>query len=227
MTLKKIVSVLCAVSVFAVSAMSVAAASTYTPSVTKKDSVTITSAKDQDGNDVEVIVTPISKSTAAPTEDARKQLDAAFDEIINADSLDKLNIEGENPLAGKSNYVVSNLFDVSLNGIDNSYFASGATIEVTFTINDLSTDVDSIWLHRYSTDNKWHAMNVTKIGKNSYKTTFNTLSPIAICVPSDAASSVTSPQTGDTTNYMLYVVVALCVPVFIGTAVYARKKLAA
>lgn len=227
MTLKKFISFLCAVSVFSISAISVAAASNYTPSVTKKDSVTITSAVDKDGNKIEITVTPISKSTDAPTEDAKNQMNEAFDEINKADSLDKLNIEGKNPFAANSDYVVSNLFDVSLNGIDNSYFKNGATIDVTFTINDLSTDVDSIWLHRYSTDNKWHAMDVEKIGSNSYKTTFSTLSPVAICVPSDAASSVTSPQTGDTTNYMLYIVVALSIPAFIGVAVYARKKLAA
>lgn len=227
MTLKKFISFLCAVSVFSISAISVAAASNYTPSVTKKDSVTITSAVDKDGNKIEITVTPISKSTDAPTEDAKNQMNEAFDEINKADSLDKLNIEGKNPFAANSDYVVSNLFDVSLNGIDNSYFKNGATIDVTFTINDLSTDVDSIWLHRYSTDNKWHAMDVEKIGSNSYKTTFSTLSPVAICVPSDAASSVTSPQTGDTTNYMLYIVVALSIPAFIGVAVYARKKLVA
>lgn len=227
MTLKKFISFLCAVSVFSISAISVAAASNYTPSVTKKDSVTITSAVDKDGNKIEITVTPISKSTDAPTEDAKNQMNEAFDEINKVDSLDKLNIEGKNPFAANSDYVVSNLFDVSLNGIDNSYFKNGATIDVTFTINDLSTDVDSIWLHRYSTDNKWHAMDVEKIGSNSYKTTFSTLSPVAICVPSDAASSVTSPQTGDTTNYMLYIVAALSIPAFIGVAVYARKKLVA
>ena len=227
MTIKKIISVICAVSVFSISAISVATASNYTPSVTKKDSVTVTSAVDQNGNKVEVIVTPVSQGEDAPTEDAKNQMNSAFDEINGVNSLDKLNIEGKNPFKANSNYVVSNLFDVSIKGIDNSYFKDGATLEVTFTISDLSTDVDSIWLHRYSTDNKWHVMDVTKIGKNTYKTTFTTLSPVAICVPSDAASSVTSPQTGDTTNYLFYIAVALSIPALIGVAVYARKKLAA
>lgn len=228
MTLKKIVSVLCAVSIFAISAMSVAAASNYTPSVTKKDSVSITSAVDQNGNNIEVVVTPVSSSIDAPTDSAKQQLDTAFDEIIFADSLAKLNIEGQNPFTGsKSNYVVSNLFDVSLKGIDNSYFDNGATIEVTFTISDLSSDVDAVWMHRYSTDSKWHVMDVTKVGKNTYTTTFSTLSPVAICVPSDGDFSYSSPQTGDTTNYWIYIVAALSIPAFIGVAVYARKKLAA
>ena len=226
MKLKKFISVLCAVSVFSVSAMSVAAASNYTPSVTKKDSITITEAVDDEGNKIEIIVTPVSKSEDTPTDDAKEQMDKAFEEIKSAVSLDKLAIKGNNPFTGKKkDYVVSQLFDVSLKGIDNSYFDGGKTITVTFTINDLSTDIDSIWLHRYSTDGKWRVMDVTKSGTNSYTTTFSTLSPVAICVPA-STGSVTSPQTGDTTNYMLYVIVALSIPAFAGAAVFARKKLA-
>ncbi len=228
MSLKKIVSVLCAVSVFSMSAISVAA-SNYTPSVTKKDSVDVFMAFDDNGNEIDVIVTPASKSTNAPTEEAKRQMDAAFEEINNADSLSMLNIEGENPFKDddKSDYVASHLFDVSFKDFDDSYFKNGATVDVTFTVDDLGDDVDAVWMHRSSTDNKWHVMDVEWISFNTYTITFDSFSPVAIFVPSDSANSFTSPQTGDTTNYMLYVVVALCVPVFIGVAIYARKKFAA
>ncbi len=226
MIFKKALAVFCALSVFSMSAVSVAAASNYTPSVTKKDSVSVSFAEDKDGNSIDVIITSVSNSSNAPTEEAKAQMEKAFDEIKNADSLDKLNIEGKNPFKKNSDYVVSNLFDVSLDGIDDSYFKDGATIEVTFTIYDLSTDVDSIWLHRYSSDGKWRAMDVEKIGFNYYKATFDSLSPVAICVPSESGG-ISSPQTGDTTNYWLYIIVALSVPALIGTAVFARKKLVA
>lgn len=233
MTFKKFISVLCAVSVFAVSAISVSAASNYTPSVTKKDSVTISVAVDKDGNTIsefELIVTPISNPSDAPTTDAVEQLNTAFEEIKNADSLEELPIVGTNPFDGKTEeYVVANLFDVSFKGTTaEEYFNSYGEVTVTFTIGDLSTDVDSIWLHRYSTDEKWHAMDVTKSGTNSYTTTFTTLSPVAICVPaSSSAGTVVSPQTGDTTNYWFYLIVAACIPAFVGAVVLSRKKLAA
>lgn len=233
MTFKKFISVLCAVSVFSVFTVSVGAASNYTPSVTKKDSVTVISAVDKDGNPIsgfELIVTPISNPSDAPNDDAEKQLNAAFEEIKGVSSLKDLPIVGTNPFEAKKNdYVVANLFDVSFKGIDSSeYFSSGNTVTVTFKVSDLSTDVDSVWIHRYSTDNKWHAMDVIKSGTNSYTTTFTTLSPVAICVPTDSsAGTVVSPQTSDATNYWIYVIVVACIPVLIGTAVFARKKFAA
>lgn len=231
MKFKKFISVLCAVSVFSVAAISVGAASNYTPSVTKKASVTVSSAVDKDGNAVNLTVIPVSQATG----DVSAQLSAALEEIKTASSLKDLPIVGTNPFDGKTkDYTVSNLFDVSL-GVDADFFSSGNTVTVTFNVNDLSTDIDSVWLHRYSTDNKWHGMTVTKSGTNSYTTTFTTLSPVAVCVPVDSSAgtvaspgtSVVSPQTSDATNYWFYVVVAACIPALFATAVFARKKLAA
>lgn len=218
MNFKKFLSVLCAVSVFAVSAISVGAASNYTPSVTKKNTVTVSSAVASNGEKVEVNVTPVSQSSEASE---------ALEEIKSVSSLKDLPIVGENPFANTSkDYVVSNLFEVSLgSGVDKDFFANGNTVTVTFTVNDLNTDIDSIWLHKYSTDNKWHAMDVTKSGTHTYTSTFTSFSPVAVCVPSDAAT-VSSPKTGDTTNYIFYVVIAACIPALIGTAVIARKKIA-
>lgn len=220
MKLKKIIAAVCAVSVFMLSAVSVSAASNFTPSVTKKNSVTVVSAVDSKGNPVDIIVTPFSRVEDAPTPDCKRQLYKAFDEINSAASLDKLSFDGKNPYSKDTTDVVANLFDVYCT--NPNVFDGGNTITVTFNVSDLSSDVASIWIHRDSKTEKWNAMDVKKSGTNNYTTTFSSLSPVAISVPTSGNGAV-SPQTGDN-SYILYIVTITGVIAFAGAAVFAGKK---
>lgn len=243
--MKKRISLLLAALLVAMTLIPAYAAS-FTPSVTGKDAPDVMQAEKlyDDGTvkeDItrEVKVVPVSKrDDPAVHQDVRQALTAAYSDVKNAGTLDKLTTDINDALAAHpgvklTDLVVSDLFDVT-------YMVGGVPTDLTEPARvrfHLTVPVDDLIfvLHKYD-DTHWEVINlksfsqqdcVTLIDRNTLEVVFtNGFSPVAFVIdggrPVVNPGGPTSPQTGEPSP--LWVILAMTAAAACAACAVVRRE---
>lgn len=182
----------------------------------------------------EIVVTSYIEVTELD-EEAQVILDEAFDEIITADNLleltddvqtvlDEINeLRDEESQILTSDLVVKEFFDLHVDDdVKATMLELGLELVITFS-TDVSEGDAVVVLHKKS-DGEWEAIaNDKVIVSDGYVTaTFTDFSPVAIVVDSsdyseddtsgdtsdDSSEDTSTPQTGDTSNYLMILIIS-------------------
>lgn len=215
--MKKLAAMATAILAAACMAVSVSAAD-FTPSVTGKEAPDIVPVQTQDGKEAaalikgadgkeiqgvsadNILVTPVAKTDEAPA-DVSQQLNAAYEQIKAAATLDKLvpNIaDALDKLPGKpavSDLVVRDLFDVKLGDAEKALLKDGAYVDIRFKVSLAKDDV-IVCLHNVG-GTEWEVIDPSKVvnnGDGTVTVSFNSLSPIAFAVQTSDGGSTTKPS---------------------------------
>lgn len=232
MKLKKLsaaVAMVLALSLLTVSAFAANVASVQAQTApTTTDTVT-----DDDGNEVALEVTALADAEEAPTEEATEELQNAYSEILDADSVEDLfedtenatafneAVEEINPNATEANIEVVSVFDVSLS--DGTTVTGSVTFSVKYTI---PSGKGVIVLHRLN--GVWEVVKSVVSGSTITITSPNGLSPFAIVLVDETSSSSSSDDTLKQTGESASSVAVVASVAFIGLAgiftVLSRKR---
>ena len=210
--MKKLATMAMAILAAACMAVSVSAAD-FTPSVTGKEAPDVVPVqtedgkdavaliKDKDGKEVQgvttdnLLVTPLAKADNAPA-DVAQQLNAAYDQIKGAATLDKLVPDISKvleKLPGKpavGDLVVRDLFDVKLGDAEKALLKDGAYVEIRFKVG-IAKDAAIVCLHNVS-GTEWEVIDPSRVvnnGDGTVTVSFNSLSPIAFAVQTSGGST--------------------------------------
>lgn len=228
MKLKKLSAL--AAMVLALSMLTVSAFAANIGSVESKTAPEISSATDANGNAITLEVTSVNDASSL-SEEAADQLLAAVEQIKTSALTDLVSnladkLAAVNANASVDNLVVRDLFDVSL--------PDGTEVDgpVTFTVKtSIAAGTTVLVLHNYQ-DSLWEVVDSTLNSDGSLTiTTTHGLSPFAILVDtstatttSSGASSVTSPQTGESISGAAVIVSAAFIGLAGIFAVLSRKR---
>lgn len=215
--MKKLATMATAILAAACMAVSVSAAD-FTPSVTGKEAPDVVPVQTQDGQEAvalikgadgkeikgvtmdKLLITPVAKADEAPA-DVAQQLNAAYDQIKAAATLDKLvpDIAGVlEKLPGKpavDDLVVRDLFDVTLGDEEKALLKDGNYVDIRFKVGIAKDDV-LLCLHNVS-GTEWEVIDPSKVvnnGDGTVTVSFNSLSPIAFAVQTSEGGSTTQPS---------------------------------
>lgn len=183
--MKKIFAILLAV-VLVFSLSATAFADNFVNSAANAGAPAAASAADANGNDVAsaIEITPLTDAEALD-EAAQKELDDAYDSLKDAANLADVN-EDLKEAAGDKDIAVSDLFDISAK--------SDVTFPLTLTLK--SENLDNFIALLHFVDGEWQWVDA-EVKDDELTFTVDSLSPFAIIV---AAEPATSAQTGETAS---------------------------
>ena len=182
--MKKILS--CLLVVMLIFSLSAAAfADNFVNSVANAGAPELEEVTDADGNAVEVAITPNDEAEELDDE-TKAEMEEAFKALSEAADLRELN-ESLKDAAGDKDIAISDLFDISATG----------EVKFPLTITLKNKNLDNFVGVLHCVDGEWVWVD-SEVDGDSVKITVDSLSPFAIVVAVDEA---TSAQTGETVPY--------------------------
>ena len=181
----------------------------FVPSISYKDHPHVSfpvTLVDNDGNEIDkieegcLVVTSIGEVDESKDipEDARKELKEVYEKLKDGSM--------ELPTDGKQDYVVRDLFDVSLictDGHKEQLEQEGVYLEVTFDLK-IGTDTDVVV--KVFLDGEWVSVpKVTNNGDGTVTVLFEDICPVAFAV--SEASHNPPAQTGDNSGIVMWVAI--------------------
>ncbi len=165
-----------------------------------------------------LVVTPYSERDTL-SDDKKKEIENAYDQIVNADDLTSFNTDFEKLVSDKGisseNLAVSDLFDISYYGCD-VHNEHGA-FKITLKADTLEGFVALLKM----VDGEWVLVEDAVVDGDLLKFTAKDLSPFAIVVEKDKH---TPPQTGDNFHWWIYVALMVASAAALGVVGYKLKK---
>ena len=211
----KKVLVLCmaAIMVLSLSVMAFAADGGFVSSPTAQPAPDLEGAKNEDGENVKLVLTPYSGHDGLPTE-LNQEMQAAYDDIAENKDVTKLSKDlgpaataaGVDP----ANLAVSDLFDLHFTDEENH-----GTVTVTLKSESFKNFVALL----HYTGSAWEVVKDAKVDGTTLTFSTGSFSPFAVVV---STTTQRPPQTGDT------MVVGICAAIMtvsaIGMAVAFKKS---
>ncbi len=170
----------------------------------------------------ELVITPYKDRKTLP-EKALKDIKTAYDIIAGCKDLTTLNSDFATFVAGKGlkgvNLGVSDLFDVSYYSCDTHDFHGYFRIKL-----GAETLERFVGLLHYN-DGEWEFISNAKVLEDGETLEFRVkdLSPFAIVVEKDS-DAVVSPDTGDSINFVLPVIMLVCSAALVVVCIRIKKK---
>lgn len=206
--MKKIVSVILALSMLMVGFSALAAKDDFVESIGYKDGPTLVDDEgvvgqitDEDGNIISeehedcIDITPISEAN----EDEHKDLLDIYDELNEPGKKISDVIDG----LEDDNWVVRDLFDISSDceDLNRELPKDGTSIDLTF---DLNLKAASGIKGMIYANGKWTPLAIKENGDGTITATFDHFGQVAFLMPGNVEASPNVPQTGDSSNVVLY-----------------------
>jgi hypothetical protein len=163
-----------------------------------------------------LVITPYGDKDALP-EDIKKQLEKAFDDIINADNLKDL-CDGLADVVGNKTAKVSDLFNVHTT--DCKTHDDHVDFDVVLEADNLKNFAGLMYRDN---DGKWVLVKDAKVSGNHLKFSldnFDGAAPFAIVV----TTGTNAPQTGDTGYTHVYLTIMAVSGLALAVVLVASKK---
>lgn len=184
----------------------------------------------------DIVITPLAEADSAPLEEIAEMLKNAHQEILSAGDLAELcaaldaRAAAIDPSCTAEDFVVRDLFDVTLTGTAKEMLKNGAYLELIFDIDLEAEELPPVVIYKCPGD-QWSALEQQQVlnnGNGTVTVRFNKLCPVAFLTLSDNIivqdPDKTSPETGYAGLGGGAAAVGVCVAAAAGVILFLRKK---